>query len=262
MARRLFRTPVPGPVLICAVLTLVAIVVTACRHRADSRAYLRHFAPDIARVKAVCRAVAGVYEYEGRLLTSLDELQRTAFYPFAQPYGASCLGGRLSLRVEPSGAALECMGIHRIGGQTRTHTRLQMGHLTREDATRRRIAAFTAGVLQRTRAIEDIKSAFLETHRYAMRIGDTPCRMRFDVRPTVRPPIAHDMPANPAELDRYLEWLAQTEGVRRLDDAWGRPLTFRIESGVLRCVSRGSDGVAGTADDVVRLVRVAGRGAR
>ncbi len=237
------------------ILTLALGVVDGIYSLQRRQRQLRYYLPDTLRARAACWASRNIYELNGRIIRSLEELAQSAYYPFKEPYTSCCHGGSLVLTTSETSSSVTWVG-HRVHRRVPTKVTTVSAEKASPDVrTKRILLSCMAGVHQRVSDIQAIRNTFVKMHEQAWKAGE--CPLEFTLKPLLHPPLERDLPSNHTELQVYLRWLCDTEGVRELTDAWGSCLVFALRGSYLVGRSRGPDGVLGTKDDVV--VRVAVR---
>lgn len=214
----------------------------------------RYYLPDTVRAYAACSASRMIYELNGREIHSLEELERSAYYPFRESYTPCCHGETLKLIVIETATTLTWRGIRIHQGEPQRVISAPADKVPPDIQTRRILTSYMKGVRDRIADIQKIRGTFVSTHQSALRAGE--CPLTFTQRLPPQSPLTRDLPTNERELQLYLRWLRNTEGVKELVDAWGHPLLFFLQDAYLVGRSRGSDGIFGSKDDIVVKVAV------
>lgn len=241
------------PGLVIAAAVLIASLYLRTPGSGPSRRQRAMGAPDRTQAKALVALGELVESKCGRVFGSIPEVTRSYYYPFWEPYSLGCSGGHIGYGVvgrarwvkvsPPNGSGLR-------GFAVRWEER---GSL--EERNSRLLTAYCAGVKGRLSALTLVRDAFLRVHQSAVdtyaRLHRRPCPRAYTRKPLVSPPLRGDLPRDERELQLYTRWLARTEGVQSLRDAWGHAVRLFLDNGHLACVSAGPDGLLGSQDDIL-----------
>jgi hypothetical protein len=219
------------------------------------RATTREFAPDIVRGKALCSLINEVFTANGRVLDSLDAVERSAYYPFRTSYRQTSHQGcfRISIPGSP-GNGIAVLVEQQSGGSLRKEWSCSLtASSDPKNRTSRRLRYWTSGRRRIRAFILDEREALRRATDYARELHAERTERPFPLlepKPIPALGIASDLPETPAELRLYLQWLQQVEGTEGLIDAWGREVSFRVQRGRITAKSLGPDGVVGSSDDI------------
>src|SRR5579884_1229009 len=227
----------------CALVAFygAAVLIHARRDRDHVRNY--------ALVSATLDACDVITSVTGRENISLAELEDSSYYPCLLPLD-KLTKAQIAIVDEGSNAD-PAKRYCRLGEPGRT-SRIADYFYKRSGpalATKRMMSWYLSGVRRRTSQIQQIQRTYAEGLLNSIGSGQPVRRLMGKRVPTAG--ISGDLPRNPGELQAYVNWLKQTEGLPELTDAWGHPLSFSINGRELVCRSSGPDGEMGTSDDIV-----------
>lgn len=237
------------------------------------RAAQNFFLSDSNTQSGISFTIHAIYEDSGHAITSWPQLVRTDYYPFVEPLATTCHGGRIKLQASRAGSSKPFVQLSiklDLANANTWHNYYKVfPEVDKEDIqdfdvkperiTHRVMRAYLEGASSRSKHIGEVReflvgrtqSALSEAREFG-RCLDSECPLgNLTPKPMHICPIAGDFPKNQDELQAYLKWLRDTEGVSKLTDGWEHVLEFSLKSGKLIGRSRGSDGLLRTADDIV-----------
>jgi hypothetical protein len=221
-------------------------------------------------VSALPDAIVAIYERTGRIILSEDALYRSAYYPFKERPSKAFLSTEVTFHFttrEKNGSlivkAWSTTTPKSSTIQTFESESFPSLQYSKEMRSALLISSYISGIRKRQDQLRAIRDDFFEM--YLQTINFAPYKngpyplVPFQLKIIPYDPILFgnipanrgDLPATQEELTQYVNWLQETEGLKRLVDAWGKPLVFTMKKNIITCRSAGADGKIGTADDII-----------
>jgi hypothetical protein len=172
----------------------------------------------------------------GRLYSNLPALERSEYFPCDPAGFERLLGPDYSWSLSPDyrSSNLLFAATDPAGQGAPIHIHDEFDLAPPAARTRRLELLYTMPVGDRLRDLNELRDETVGGYNYG---GDgLPVVLRKRT-PIPRLPIANRLPRDRAELEKFLTWQKQIEGVSELDDAWGRPFTFTLSGNMLVCDS-------------------------
>ena len=196
---------------------------------------------DRSRLDIILNGIADIYDKEGRLITSLDELENTSFYPYKQNFKNIMVSTKYfkivkcNIRLITITKNYFIIKGYLIGDNNCLTTEIKIKRFNNVQETKLKIDSFITGTNARLKMIEEINNFI--SYIYPEQSYLEYLKQGITIKPIASIPFNHNYPTSPKELVSYIDWLKKTEGLNYIKNSWNKPLLFKLENNKIKCAT-------------------------